>query len=202
MSVDSQAKDDIYVVIMAGGSGTRFWPLSREAMPKQLLRIDGGETLIQQTIARVSSIVPSDRIYIVTNKNHAEQIGYQVSEIKRENFIIEPAAKNTAAAIGLAAIHIHHNHPDGIMAVLAADHVIRQEERFLEALKDAFKVARSDYLVTIGIKPVRPETGYGYIEAGEKLEVRSQKLGKQMLLSHLGYYGLLRNQILRRQQSI
>ena len=167
--------DNLYAVIMAGGSGTRFWPLSREAMPKQLLRIDGGETLIQQTIARVSPLVPPDRIYIVTNKNHAEQIRFQVPEIRKENYIIEPVAKNTAAAIGLAAIHINHHNPDGVMAVLAADHVIRHKDRFLDTLKDACGIARSGYLVTIGIKPTRPETGYGYIEAGEKLEVRSQK---------------------------
>ena len=129
--------DNLYAVIMAGGSGTRFWPLSREAMPKQLLRIDGGETLIQQTIARVSPLVPADRIYIVTNKNHAEQIRFQVPEIRKENYIIEPVAKNTAAAIGLAALHIHHHNPDGVMAVLAADHVIRHQDRFLGTLKDA-----------------------------------------------------------------
>ena len=167
--------DNLYAVIMAGGSGTRFWPLSREAMPKQLLRIDGGETLIQQTIARVSPLVPADRIYIVTNKNHAEQIRFQVPEIRKENYIIEPVAKNTAAAIGLAALHIHHHNPDGVMAVLAADHVIRHQDRFLEALKDGCGIARSGYLVTIGIRPTRPETGYGYIEAGEKLEGRNQK---------------------------
>ncbi|MBI5097528.1 MAG: mannose-1-phosphate guanylyltransferase/mannose-6-phosphate isomerase [Nitrospirae bacterium] len=167
--------DNLYAVIMAGGSGTRFWPLSREAMPKQLLRIDGGETLIQQTIARVSPLVPTDRIYIVTNKNHAEPIRFQVPEIRKENYIIEPVAKNTAAAIGLAAIHINHHNPDGVMAVLAADHVIRHKDRFLDTLKDACGIARSGYLVTIGIRPTRPETGYGYIEAGEKLEIRSQK---------------------------
>jgi len=161
--------DNLYAVIMAGGSGTRFWPLSREAMPKQLLRIDGGETLIQQTIARVSPLVPIDRIYIVTNKNHAEQIRFQVPEIRKENYIIEPVAKNTAAAIGLAAIHINHYNPDGVMAVLAADHVIRHKDRFLDTLKDACGIARSGYLVTIGIKPTRPETGYGYIEAGDNI---------------------------------
>ena len=167
--------DNLYAVIMAGGSGTRFWPLSREAMPKQLLRIDGGETLIQQTIARVSPLVPADRIYIVTNKNHAEQIRFQVPEIRKENYIIEPVAKNTAAAIGLAALRIHHHNPDGVMAVLSADHVIRHRDRFLETLKDANGLTKSGYLVTIGIRPTRPETGYGYIEAGEKLEVRSQE---------------------------
>lgn len=163
--------DDVYIVIMAGGSGTRFWPLSREAMPKQLLRIDGEETLIEQTIGRVSPLIPLDRIFIVTNKNHAEQIRFQVADIKKENFIIEPIARNTAAAVGLAAIHINHRFPNAVMCVLSADHVIRHKDRFIEILKNSFNVARSGYLVTIGIKPGRPETGYGYVEAGDRIEV-------------------------------
>lgn len=162
--------NDVYVVIMAGGSGTRFWPLSREVMPKQLLRIDGGETLIQQTIGRVTPIIPLDHIYIVTNKNHAEQIRLQVQDIKKENFIIEPAAKNTAAAVGLSAVYLHYKNPEAIMCVLSADHVIRHKDRFLEILKGSFKAAQEGYLVTIGIKPNRPETGYGYIEAGDRID--------------------------------
>ncbi|MBI5193432.1 MAG: mannose-1-phosphate guanylyltransferase/mannose-6-phosphate isomerase [Nitrospirae bacterium] len=167
--------ENVYVVIMAGGSGTRFWPLSREAMPKQLLRIEGEETLIQQTMARVTPLIPLNRIFIVTNKNHAEQIRYQLPEIKRENFIIEPLPRNTAAAIGFASAHIYHHNPDAVMAVLSADHVIKERDRFLDVLRDAIKVAGKDFLVTIGLKPTRPETGYGYIEAGELIEVRSQK---------------------------
>lgn len=170
-----ETQSDVYVVIMAGGSGTRFWPLSREAMPKQLLRIDGEETLIQQTIGRVSPLIPPDRIFIVTNRNHAEQIRFQLPEIGKGNFIIEPEAKNTAAAIGLAAVRIHHQDPEATMCVLSADHVIREQERFLGTLKGAFEAAGRGYLITIGIKPTRPETGYGYIEAGENIEVRSKK---------------------------
>lgn len=166
--------DNVYAVIMAGGSGTRFWPLSREAMPKQLLRINGEDTLIQQTISRVKPVIPGERIYIVTNKNHAEQIRFQVPELNKENFIIEPVARNTAAAIGLAAIHINHRNPDSIISVLPADHVIAHKERFLEILKEAFDAAMEGYLVTVGIKPARPETGYGYIEAGERIEFRIQ----------------------------
>lgn len=167
--------ENVYIVIMAGGSGTRFWPLSREAMPKQLLRIEGEGTLIQQTMGRVTPLIPLNRIFIVTNKNHADQIRYQLPEIKRENFIIEPAARNTAAAIGFASAHIYHHNPGAVMVVLSADHVIKERDRFLDVLRDAIKVAGEGFLVTIGLKPTRPETGYGYIEAGELIEARSKK---------------------------
>lgn len=184
--------NDVYVVIMAGGSGTRFWPLSREAMPKHLLRIDGEETLIQQTIGRVSPLIPPDRVFIVTNKNHAEQIRLQLPEIGKGNFIIESEAKNTAAAIGLAAVRIHHQDPEAVMCVLSADHVIREKERFLRILKGAFGAAGGGYLITIGIKPTRPETGYGYIEAGDMIEVNEKlrnweigELGTHSPSSHL-----------------
>lgn len=175
MTEELTGMEDVYIVIMAGGSGTRFWPLSREAMPKQLLRIGGDKTLIQQTIGRVNPLIPSDRIFIVTNENHAEQIRFQVPEIKKENYIIEPAARNTAAAIGLAAVHIKCHNPDAIIGVLSADHVIKDNDLFRNILKDAFKVAAMDYLVTIGLKPTRPETGYGYIETGETIEISNQK---------------------------
>ncbi len=165
----NQEQDNHYIVIMAGGSGTRFWPLSREAMPKQLLRIDGGETLIQQTIARVRPIIAPDHIHVVTNKSQAEQIRYQVPELDKANFIIEPSARNTAAAIGLAAVYLNHHNPDSLMGVLPADHVVKNSEKFLETLKSAFYAAGEGCLVTIGIRPERPETGYGYIHAGRQL---------------------------------
>src|SRR3989337_4401873 len=143
--------DKAYIVIMAGGSGTPFWPLSREAMPKQLLRIDGEDTLIQQTIARVRPLIPSDHIHIVTNKSQAEQIRYQVPELNKNNFIIEPAAKNTAAAIGLGAVYLNHHNADSVMGILPADHVVKNMEQFVDAMKFAFTAAREGYLITIGI---------------------------------------------------
>src|SRR4030066_1554137 len=163
----NQKSNNTYIVIMAGGSGTRFWPLSREAMPKQLLRIDGEETLIQQTIARVRPLIPSDHINIVTNKSQADQIRYQVPELNMNNFIIEPAAKNTAAAIGLAAVYLNHHNTDSVMGILPADHVVKNVEQFVDAMKSAFNAEGEGYLVPIGIKPLRPETGYGYIHAGD-----------------------------------
>ena len=157
-------------VIMAGGSGTRFWPLSREKMPKQLLRIGGEDTLIRQTVGRMLPLVDVRDIFIVTNSSLADTIGHQLqSRFERswdENLILEPEARNTAPALGLAALHLERTDPESIMVVLAADHVIRKSADFLALIAKAGDAARRGYLVTLGIKPDRPETGYGYIRSG------------------------------------
>ncbi len=167
----------MYAVIMAGGSGTRFWPLSREKMPKQLLKIGGEDTLIRETVSRVLPLVRIEDIFIVTNESLADTINYQLSTKFEQpwegNFILEPEGKNTAPAIGLAALHLERIDPESIMVVLAADHSIRRSDEFLKLLRNAAEAARQDYLVTFGIKPDRPETGYGYIKAGEKITVES-----------------------------
>lgn len=158
----------MYGVVLAGGSGTRFWPLSREEYPKQLLKIFGNQTLIQATLSRISDLIPSDRIYIVTNPSQAEQIKFQLDPVFGEpRFISEPIGRNTAAAIALAAIHLRKKFEDGVMVVLSADHFIRQPQAFLEALRLGEKLAHEGYLVTLGAKPTRPETGYGYIQRGK-----------------------------------
>jgi mannose-1-phosphate guanylyltransferase / mannose-6-phosphate isomerase len=161
----------MYAVIMAGGSGTRFWPLSREKMPKQLLKIGSDDTLIQLTVNRVLPLVKREHIFIVTNKGLAVDIGTQLTArfggAWDRNFILEPEAKNTAPALGLSAVHLNRIDPDGIMVVLSADHAIRNVKAFQECLTIASRAAAQDYLVTLGIKPGRPETGYGYIKAGE-----------------------------------
>lgn len=160
----------IHPVIMAGGSGTRFWPLSRESMPKQLLKIGGEDTLIRQTVNRVLPLIRFEDIFIVTNRSLADTIGHQLSSKYSRpwdgNFILEPQARNTAPALGLAALHVQRLDPDGVMVVLSADHAIKKETEFLSLLREAAEAARHDYLVTLGIKPNRPETGYGYIKAG------------------------------------
>jgi mannose-1-phosphate guanylyltransferase/mannose-6-phosphate isomerase len=164
----------MYAVIMAGGSGTRFWPLSREQMPKQLLKIGGEDTLIQQTVSRILPLVRIEDVFIVTSQSLADSIGYQLSsKFDRPwdgNFILEPEAKNTAPALGLAALHLQRLDPESIMVVLAADHSVRKADEFLNLIRKAGEAARQDYLVTLGIKPNRPETGYGYIKAGGKCE--------------------------------
>jgi mannose-1-phosphate guanylyltransferase/mannose-6-phosphate isomerase len=161
----------MYAVIMAGGSGTRFWPLSREKMPKQLLRIGGDDTLIQQAVDRVLPLIGREHVFIVTNQGLAGEIRTQLTDrfggAWDRNFILEPSAKNTAPALGLAALHVSRIDPDGVMVVLAADHVIKRADAFQDCLRTAAEAARHGYLVTLGIRPGRPETGYGYIKAGE-----------------------------------
>lgn len=163
---------NLFVVVLAGGGGTRFWPLSRELYPKQVLKLAGQETLIQQTVQRMKGLVPPDQIYVVTNARHLDEIRLQLASIDprfKEQFISEPEAKNTAAAIGLAAVMLGQSHPDSIMVVVSADHVIRKPQVFFKAIHQAISAAEQGYLVTFGIKPDRPDTGYGYFRIGKRL---------------------------------
>lgn len=162
----------MYAVILAGGSGTRFWPLSREATPKQMLRVFGDLTMIQQTVARLSDAVPVENVYIVTGKKYSYDIRNQLAEIDRSDkvkILNEPEGKNTAAAIGLAAAFIAKKSPDAVMAVMPSDHVILKNDAFLDVLKKARTLAGKGYLTTLGILPSRPETGFGYIQKGRPL---------------------------------
>ena len=161
----------LFGVILAGGSGTRFWPLSRERFPKQLLRIIGHETLIQQTVRRLIRAMPAKRVYIVTNEGQADSIQLQLIDWKddlADNFILEPEGRNTAPAIGLAAFRLIEKDPEAVMVVLPADHVIKQPLKFQQAIRVGARLATEGSLVTFGISPTRPETGYGYIQPQRK----------------------------------
>ena len=155
----------ISVVIMAGGKGERFWPKSRINSPKQFLSLtDDGKSMIQHTVERLKDIVEFENIYVVTNELYKGLVNQHIPEIPKENIIVEPVAKNTAPCIGLAAIHIAKKNPDSKMIVLPADHLIKFNEIFTDTLKTALDVVENgDNLVTIGITPSYPETGYGYI---------------------------------------
>lgn len=160
----------MFAVIMAGGKGTRFWPRSREKMPKHLLDISSERTMIRETVDRIRPLVPAERTLIVTGKSHAAEMIRQLPEIPPENILIEPVGRNTAPCIGLAALHILRRVPDAIMLVLPSDHRIGDEAAFLRIMQAAAGAAsQGDALVTIGIHPTGPETGYGYIEQGDPL---------------------------------
>ena len=167
----------LYPVIMAGGSGTRFWPLSRQLFPKQLLRIMGDETLIQQTMRRVVSDAPPDRVMISTNPAQAESIRVQLSEWKdalKDNFVLEPEGRNTAPAIALVALELVRRDPNAVMLVVPADHIVKGQREFDAAVSLASSLATQGLLVTFGIKPIRPETGYGYIKPDRKRVLAKQ----------------------------
>ncbi len=160
----------MYAVIMAGGRGTRFWPLSRKKKPKHLLKITGERSIIQQTVDRIKPLIDEDNIYVVTVASHAEDLAAQLPDLPRENIIVEPVGRNTAPCIGLASLYLKKKDPDDTMVVLPADHLISGESDFLETLSAAGEMAqRTSSLVTIGITPGGPETGYGYIEKGERV---------------------------------
>src|SRR4051794_41017844 len=161
----------LHAVIMAGGSGTRFWPKSRRNRPKQLLRLYGDATMLQQTVARIAPLVTPERTLIITGEDQAEAVRTQLPDAPAENIVAEPCPRDTAPCVGLAAEIVARKDPSGTMIVMPADHVIQPPERFRATAKAAPPVIDPDptAFVTFGIKPTRPETGYGYIERGEAL---------------------------------
>ncbi|UUZ83046.1 mannose-1-phosphate guanylyltransferase [Paenibacillus sp. P26] len=162
----------ITAVIMAGGKGERFWPKSRTHLPKQFLNISGNKSMIQQTIARLEKLIDIKQIFIVTNELYAELIRAQIPHLPHDNIIIEPIGRNTAPCVGLASVIIEEKFPDSTMVVLPSDHIIENEEGFIQILKTAVEVAQEDsHLVTLGIQPTYPETGYGYIESTNHINV-------------------------------
>jgi len=169
----------VYAVIMAGGSGTRFWPLSRRKRPKQLLEIFGRATLLEQTVARLEGVVPHERIYIFTNEFVHADVVRRLPRIPKRQIVAEPAQRNTAPTIGLAAHEILRRDPEGVMAILPADHVIKKPAVFRSALKAGCRWASTEgRSVVLGIEPTRPETGYGYVRLGELAE----RIGGQRIL--------------------
>ncbi len=169
---------DLYVVIMAGGQGTRFWPRSRRKRPKQLLNIVGQTTMLEQTVARISSLVPPERTMVVAGEAYRDLIRAVLPQLPEGNFLFEPVGRNTAACVAWAGLWLQQRTPDAVMAVLPADHLIRNEAEFLRVLGVAARAATAaNRLVTIGIQPTHPETGYGYIRVGED---RSQIGGREV----------------------
>jgi len=165
-----QEKYHMYCVIMAGGKGTRFWPRSRAATPKQLLDVWGSRTMLQESVERISHLVPAEQVIVVTGKKHADAVHRQLPGIPSENILVEPIGRNTAPCICLAALWIQKKDPDAVLAVLAADHYIGDTEEFCRCLEAAAEAAlQQGCLVTIGINPAHAETGYGYIQYGEEI---------------------------------
>src|SRR6516225_6285421 len=161
---------DRFVIIMAGGKGERFWPVSREKTPKQLLPLLGTRSFLQEAVDRVLPLVPLKNILVITNEMQAPEVRKQLPKLPKENLIAEPVGRDTTAAVTLGAALVGARSTTGVMAVLPADHVIPEEKKFQQVLGDAFDLAgRGQAIITIGIKPSEPATGYGYIRVGEAL---------------------------------
>lgn len=165
-------KEHRYCVVMCGGVGSRFWPFSRTTKPKQFLDFFGtGKSLLQLTVERILPLVAPEHIILVTNAAYASIVREQLPDIKEENILLEPARRNTAPCICWAANHIYAQDPDASIVVLPSDHLILKEQAFIETLHEGFEFVESgDYLLTLGIKPTSPQTGYGYIQRGKPVK--------------------------------
>lgn len=165
------SKHPFYPVILAGGSGTRFWPRSRRKLAKQVLALDGKQTMIQKTMERLLPLGTEKDFWVITNEFVAAEIQRQLPAVPRPQVVIEPEPRNTAPAIGLAAFLLERLDPDSIIGMFPADHVIGDEKKFRKVLQRATELAaKDDHIVVMGVQPARAETGYGYIETGDKLE--------------------------------
>lgn len=172
-----------YGVIMAGGGGTRFWPLSRRKLPKQFLNLTGKDILVNETFDRLKKVADADDIFVVTNALYAEKTKELMGERIQKNHILgEPAARNTAACIGYAAMEIVNKYGDGVMCVMPSDHYIRNEEIYIDTIKQAVILAdEKNCLVTIGIKPDYPATGYGYIRSRQVYDDTGKSLNYRIV---------------------
>lgn len=160
----------IYALILAGGKGTRLFPLSREKNPKQFLNVINEKSFLRNTVNRISPVVNKENICVVTNENYKDKVYNELTDIDKDNIFIEPSNKETATCIGLSAIKLLKKDKDAVMIVLPSDHYIRQKKKFMDTINQAVKVAeRKRGLVTIGVNPTRPETGYGYIQMGDRV---------------------------------
>lgn len=165
----------MYALILAGGSGTRLWPYSRTGKPKQFLSMgpglggNGRRSMLQETVDRILPIIPPERIFVVTGVLYADLVAEHLPDVPDENIIVEPSGKGTAPCIGLGALHILRRDPDAVMAVLSSDHLIQRPETLRDVLVTGACLAQQGHLVTIGIQPAGPATGYGYIQKGERL---------------------------------
>jgi mannose-1-phosphate guanylyltransferase len=165
----------IFALILAGGTGTRLWPRSRRESPKQFLPLFSARTMLQETCDRLLPILPPERIFVITNEGYVDTVREQLPELPAQNVIGEPEGHGTAPAIGLGALYIQKMDPNAVMLSLHADHYIERAEEFRRAILNAAQVAGRGYLVTLGIHPKNPETGYGYIHRGDLLETAGEQ---------------------------
>jgi mannose-1-phosphate guanylyltransferase len=167
----AKTNSNFYPVILAGGRGTRFWPLSRKRRAKQLLALDGKQTMIQRTVSRLLPLAPAKRFWIITNQDSQREIARQIPRLIKQQIVAEPVGRNTAPAIGLAAFILLKREPNAVIGMFPSDNVVGDEKRFRQVLERGIEIAAADEnIVVLGIRPTRAETGYGYIEIGTSTE--------------------------------
>jgi mannose-1-phosphate guanylyltransferase len=168
---------NFYPVILAGGRGTRFWPLSRKRRAKQLLALDGKQTMIQQTVSRLLPLAPAKRFWVITNEDSQREIARQIPRLRKPQIVAEPVGRNTAPAIGLAAFILLRSDPEAVIGLFPSDHVIGDEKRYREVLEKGIAIAAAgENIVVLGIRPTRAETGYGYIETGPPTDQKALRV--------------------------
>lgn len=167
---------DVFAVILAGGSGTRFWPMSRRNRPKQFLPLVSNQALIADTLGRLKGLVDVKNTLVVCGKSHATAVKQALKGLPAKNVIVEPAPRNTAPALGLAALMVSQKNPKAVILAVPADHAVHDPDAFRATLQTALDVARSGRIATLGIRPVRPETGYGYIRRGLPLQTKNGRV--------------------------
>ncbi len=173
----AKTKSNFYPVILAGGRGTRFWPLSRKRRAKQLLALDGKQTMIQQTVSRLLPLAPAKRFWIITNEDSQRELSRQIPRLGKQQIIAEPVGRNTAPAIGLAAFILAENDPEAVIGMFPSDHVIADEKGYRQILQEGIKIAAAgENIVVLGIRPTRPETGYGYIEVDSAVDRTARRV--------------------------
>ncbi|MCA9912678.1 MAG: mannose-1-phosphate guanylyltransferase [Anaerolineae bacterium] len=160
---------NFYALILAGGGGKRLWPMSRENSPKQMLPLVGNRTMFKMSVERLHPLFAQERIYVSTGRNYEEDLKADASELSGKNFIVEPSARDNAAAVGLAMAVIHQRDPNAVVAMLTADHYIADVEKFRSVLQTGYQLAQEGKIVTLGITPTHPATGFGYIQQGETI---------------------------------
>lgn len=172
---------ELYGVILAGGGGTRLWPLSRQHRPKPLISLLGDTTMLQSTVYRLAPLIEPERIFIGVNSVHAAEVARQLPEMDDDHIVVEPVARETGPALGLAAIHVAHHNPDATIASFHADHVVLRPECLRQAVALAAEAAQAGAIVTIGITPTYPATGYGYIEMGDTIRQNDDMVAREAL---------------------